>query len=383
MTNPAPTVSPADLDDLRERLARTRWVAGAAPTRGIEPDRVRRLANRWQTGFDWAALEQEQADLGAAVTTTADGRRLHYLHRRASEDAGRLPVLLLHGWPDTPVQFRHLIPLLLAAGHDIVAPTAAGFGYTDEPTGELSPALVAGDAAALMQELGYARYAVHGTDWGATVGAALAEAQPEAVAALHLLQPPFDRAFLVDRASASEAELAYLTHMDEWADNAAYVSAQGSQGDTLAIALEDSPAGLLAWIAEKYDAWSGPGVADDDILAAVATMWFTRTFRSSIRLYSEPDQDWGGAEDADWGAEAGDGDWGADAGESDWGSGRIEVPTAFAIFPQDIGTPPREFCERFFALERFTVMPRGGHWAALEEPQLVADDLLAFLADRA
>lgn len=151
--------------------------------------------------------------------------------------------------------------------------------------------------------------------------------------------------------------------MDRWSDRAAYVTAHMLQADTLAAAFTDSPVGLLAWPADKYDAWSGDGIRDEDIIANTATMWLTATFRSSVRLHSEPAADWD------------------TSGSGDWGAARIEIPTAFAIFPDDIGMPPREFAERVFAVQRFTVMPRGGHWAALEEPQLLADDLLAFAAD--
>lgn len=403
-----PGVDAAILEDLTARLQRTRLHDGAAKRLGTGNDRLRALVEHWLREFDWAAVEQAMSDLGSATTTTEDGRRLHYLHLPGQDaDGERLLVLLLHGWPDTALQFAHLMPLLAAAGHPVVAPTAAGFGFSDEPSGELSPGLVADDVRQLMAELGYGRYLVHGTDWGATVGAALAENHPGSVAALHLLQPPFDRAFQVDRESASNAEKAYLAHMDDWSEKAAYVTAHNLQADTLAAGFSDSPVGLLAWLTDKYDAWSGDGIADADIIANTAVMWLTSTFRSSVRLYSEPADAW---DDSAWADPAGDmaatddeegsdawasdgqaGSWATDSaagghdwGEDDastWGSARIEAPTAFAIFPDDIGTPPREFAERFFAVRRFTVMPRGGHWAALEEPQLVADDLLAFAGE--
>lgn len=372
-TTPAP-VDQTDLDDLARRLQSHRSRPSAAQPLGISAERLVQLVRTWQE-LDWRAVEAEQAAYGATITHTADGRRLHYLHVRPTADttgateATPLPIVLLHGWPDTPLQFRHMIPLLVAAGHEVIAPTSAGFGLSEEPTGELSPDLVAADVHGLMLALGHPRYAVHATDWGATVGATLTAAQPDAVAALHLLQPPFDRGFLVDRETATEPELAYLRHMDAWADSATHVTAHLLQADTLAAAFDDSPVGLLAWLADKYDAWSGDRIADEDIVACAATMWLTGSFRSSVRLYSEPAATWDESIDS---AES----------DSDWGPARIEVPTAFAVFPDDIGQPPREFADRFFAVERFTVMPRGGHWAALEEPELVAQDLVEFLASR-
>ncbi|MFV0259968.1 MAG: alpha/beta fold hydrolase [Acidimicrobiales bacterium] len=361
-----PPVAPVDaraLQDLADRLGRRRSTHRAAAPLGISPDRLEQLVHLWANRFDWRAIEAGQSSLGGAVTTVADGGRLHYLHvpaaGPASGDRRAFAVVLLHGWPDTTFQFRHLIPRLRDAGVAVVAPTAPGFGHSDEPAGELSPDLVARDVHELLSALGYHHYVVHGSDWGATIGATIAGMFPEAVAGLHLLQPPFDRLFLVDRATASPAEVAYLRQMDQWGATAVHVSAHLYQADTLAAAFDDSPVGLLAWLAEKYDAWSGPGLADDDIVAAVATMWFTGTCRSSIRLYSAPAPSWD---------------------ETDAGAPKLEVPTAFALFPDDIGTPPREFCDRFFDVRRFTVMPRGGHWAALEEPGLLADDLIAWTA---
>lgn len=364
VTAPTRLIDSAALDDLKQRIMRTRLHDSAAQQLGTSNLRLRALVDQWQNAFAWNEVEATMTELGSATTMTTDGRRLHYLHRPAADrDQARLPLLLLHGWPDTSLQFGRLMPLLADAGHPVVAPTSPGFGFSDEPQGELSPQLVAADVHRLMAELGYARYLVHATDWGATVASALAGERPGAVAALHLLQPPFDRAFQVDRTSASAAEQTYLEHMDRWSDRAAYVTAHMLQADTLAAAFTDSPVGLLAWLADKYDAWSGDGIRDEDIIANTATMWLTATFRSSVRLYSEPAADWD------------------TSGSGDWGAARIEIPTAFAIFPDDIGMPPREFAERFFAVQRFTVMPRGGHWAALEEPQLLADDLLAFAAD--
>lgn len=335
------------------------------------------LSGSWPKGdspraLDWRAIEARLARLGSTVTTTADGRRLHYLHV-AGEGT---PILLLHGWPDTALMYSRLVPLLRDAGHPVVVPTSACFGHSDEPTDELTPELVADDVHTLMADLGYDRFVLHGTDWGATVASALAQTHPESIIGIHLLQPPFDRGFTVDRSTASDAELAYLTAMDTWSEKAAYVSAHLHSADTLAAALADSPVGLLAWIAERYDAWSSGGIDDDDLLATVATIWLTNTFRSSVRLYSEPSSAW---EESSWDGVDADGEssW-TDSDWSDDGASRIEIPTAFAVFPDDIGQPPRDFAERFFAVTRYTVMPRGGHWAALEEPHLVADDLLAF-----
>jgi pimeloyl-ACP methyl ester carboxylesterase len=287
-----------------------------------------------------------------------------------------VPILLVHGWPDSVLRFTKLIPLLTAAGHDVVAPSIPGFGFSDQPRGEISPALVAEDFAWLMGELGYTRYAAHGGDWGSAIATALTGAQPEAVVALHLTDVPWDKTFSVDRQHASPAEQTFLDAAAAWAEVQTYLVANTRNPDTVAMALSDSPVGLLAWIAEMYQEWSEDPIPDDDILALASLFWLTNTVRSSMRLYSEPAQSWDDASDGDW-------DETAEAGAGGRDSGRVEVPTGFALFPRDLaGVPPREFAERFFPVERFTVMPRGGHFAALEQPQLLAEDLTGFLVNR-
>ncbi|OLT44550.1 hypothetical protein BJF86_12385 [Serinicoccus sp. CNJ-927] len=382
----APTITQEVLDDLAQRLARTRWSTSPAPVRGMSTARLQELVRCWQ-GADWRSTEAWLADHGSALTTTADGRALHYLHvPGAGGAAGGLPIALLHGWPDSPLLYRRMLPLLVGAGHPVVVPSATGFGWSEEPAGELSADLVAEDVHGLMTSLGYDRYLVHGTDWGGSSGAALAAAHPEAVVGLHLLQPPVDRVFLVDPDTATEAERAFLADLEAWGEDVTYISMHGAHGDTLAAALADSPAGLLAWIGEKYDAWGGSRMQDEDIIDATAILWLTGSFRSSIRLYSETEANWHA--DA-WEEPAGDGAgsaeqsaWSGSAGGEAWTPAKVEVPTAFALFGGDLMMPPRELCERCFAVERFTLYPEGGHWPALEEPEQVVRDVLAFADGR-
>jgi epoxide hydrolase len=223
--------------------------------------------------------------------TTPDGRRLHTIHATSPHATG-VPVLLVHGWPDSPLRFTRLIPLLTAAGHDVVAPSIAGFGFSDQPAGEMSPALAAEDFAWLMGELGYPRYAAHGGDWGSAIATALAEAHPEAVVALHLTDVPWDKTFSVGRELASPAEQVFLDAAVTWASVQTYLTANTRNPDAVAMALSDSPVGLLAWIAEMYQEWSDDPIPDDDLLAQVSLIWFTNTLRSSVRLYAEPAQSW-------------------------------------------------------------------------------------------
>ncbi|MEI2700737.1 MAG: alpha/beta fold hydrolase [Microthrixaceae bacterium] len=414
---PIPTFDQADVDALAARLAATRLpeanpVAAAMP--GPAADLAPRLLEAWRDRFDVRSLEERAAELGAFTTTTADGRRLAALHVRADKATG-LPILLIHGWPDTPIRFVELIPLLTAAGHDVVAPAIPGFWHSDEPTGEMSRELAADDFHALMTRLGYERYAVHGGDWGSAVAQSIALHHPDSVAAVHLTDVPFDLAYTIDKEAAGDAESAYLEAVERFSGEALYLSANTTQPNLIATVLQDSPIGLAAWLGALYEAWSETPIADEHIIANAALLSLTGTVRSSLRLYSEPASSW---DEASWNdesttawTEAEGSDWGepavdpsSDANDQpshnttdaddargsvdtsgwsgSWAPEAVTAPTAFALFPKDIAMAPRQLAERFFAVERFTIMSRGGHFAALEEPQLLADDLLDFLAER-
>lgn len=413
-TTTLPRVSQDALDALDARVraaALPKLVASAANAPGPGQERQRSLLNRWKDGFDWRALEDRIDALGYLETTTADGRRLAALHSRAPETTG-VPVLLVHGWPDSPLRFIELIPRLTAAGHDVVAPAIPGFWRSDEPEGEMSRDVAASDFHALMQQLGHERYAIHAGDWGATIAQSIAQQHPDAVAALHLTDVPFDLAYTIDTATAGPAEVAYLESIEKFGQEAMYLIANTMQPNLVATVLADTPVGLAAWLGSLYDAWSDRPIADDHIIANAALAYLTSTVRSSMRLYSEPAMSWdaagewdesGGAGSWDAAVDSGEaGAWEAASGEADgsgaadsgdgveaswgetsaWAPQPVRVPTAFALFPADLVMAPRELAERHFNVKRFTVMPQGGHFAALEEPGLLADDLLQFLAGR-
>lgn len=364
----SPAVPQAAIDDLYRRLDHFPWPhqAPGAARPGFDTERLRPLVDRWRHSFDWRSVETRLDQLGQHTTTTVDGRRIHAIHGRANGE--RIAVLLVHGWPDSPLRFVDLIPRLTAAGHDVVAPAIPGFGFSDEPAGELSTELVAEDFHHLMTDLGYGRYAVHGGDLGSGIATALASAHPEAVTALHLTDVPFDLAFMVDRNTASDAEARYLDSAEDFANGQLYLTANIQQPDVVALALADSPVGLLAWLAHLYDQWTEDEVDHDHLLANASLLWLTGSVRSSMRLYSEPAGAW---DDPTWEGQEGD----PDSSSPD----NPAAPVAFALFPNDIAMAPLEFAERFFNVERFTVMPRGGHFAALEQPQLLADDIVGFL----
>ena len=201
-------------------------------------------------------------------------------------------TLLIHGWPDSPLRFVALIPRLVDAGHTVVAPSIPGAGFSDEPEGQMSRELVAEDFHALMLELGYQRYAVHGGDWGAAIATTLASSHPEAVIALHLTDAPFDLTFTIDPETGSDAEVAYLRSVEKASAEQIYQGGSILQPDLVALAVANSPVALLGWLAHLYDQWRDDEIAVDHVLANASLLWLSGTIRSSMRLYSEPAGKW-------------------------------------------------------------------------------------------
>ncbi|OZM77997.1 epoxide hydrolase family protein [Pseudonocardia sp. MH-G8] len=375
MTDPRQvlTVSDADLDDLRARLRGTRWAEPwpvEAWEAGTDGDELRRLVEHWESEYDWRkheaainALPSGFADLGEAS--------VHYLRFDAERD-GALPLLLANGWPSSFLELIGLADRLSAPSRyggspedafTVVVPSLPGFGLSPQrpaldgtPTHDLWHRL-------MHDVLGFERYGAHGSDIGAGECSFLAQAHPEAVAGVHLLDavdpPGFDPAGLTDE------ERTYLEVEKAWFEaERGYSHQQQTRPLTLAQGLSDSPSGLLAWILEKYRAWSdcGGDVStrfDDDFLLTQASLyWFTDTISTSFRPYFERTQ--GVAPRVE----------------------HVEVPTAVAVFPADLGGRlPRSWVERTYNLTRYTTMPRGGHFAAYEEPGLLADDITAFFHD--
>jgi microsomal epoxide hydrolase len=349
------------LDDLRERLARTRWpepLEGAEWDYGAKVEVIRELCEYWRDGYDWRAQE---AALNAipGFRAEVDGLDLHFWHVRG----GRPPLLLLHGWPGSIYEFHEVIGRLSEA-HDVVVPALPGFGFGGAPRERgWGVTRIAATFDALMARLGYDRYGVQGGDWGAIIAAKLGEAYPERVAGIHvnmvIAPPPADAG--PEYAEALERERRWRTFED------AYSRQQRTKPDSLTVAQMDSPAGLAAWIVEKFRTWSdcdGDVVGyfgRDALLTNLMFYWAPGSVASAARIYYENLRDPAGRETR----------------------GRVEVPVAYAAFPHEIFRPPREWVERHYAIARWTDMPRGGHFAALEEPQALADDVLAFFSSAA
>ncbi|MFB7499367.1 epoxide hydrolase family protein [Streptomyces sp. NPDC056161] len=367
---PVIAVSDAELAELRARLKGTRW-AEPWPVSGWEAGtdaaELRRLVAYWAGGYDWRAHE---AAINALPSYLADidGTPVHYL-RFDGEHPDALPIVLTHGWPSSFLELTVLADRLAApsryggAAEDaftVIVPSLPGFAFSPQRS-TLSDAEQTHDLwhRLMHDEIGFERYAAHGGDLGAGVTSRLAEAHPEALVGIHLTAVAAPAAY--DAAGLTPQERAHLDSVAAWqAQEGGYQHQQSTRPLTLSQGLADSPAGLLAWFVEKYRAWSDCGgdlsarFTDDFLLTQVSLYWFTGTVSTSFRPYYE------------------------------YAHGltkrvkRVSVPTAVALFPADLSRPPRSWAERTYTITRYTHMPRGGHFAAHEEPGLLANDITEF-----
>jgi pimeloyl-ACP methyl ester carboxylesterase len=370
------------LDDLRERLLRTRPVPHDDATdwdAGMSPAYLRQLLDYWRTGYDWRAQEA-RINRFAHFRAGIDGTNVHFIHERGRGDSP-LPIVLTHGYPDSFLRFLKLIPLLTdPAAHggdprdafDVVVPSLPGYGFSDRPE-KRGGSFHVGDLwhALMTRELGYQRFAAHGGDWGTTVTEHLARSHVASVVGIHLTDVPFWHAFAKPH-DPSPAEAAYFESIAQFPmREGAYAMIQGMRPQTLADGLNDSPAGLAAWLVEKFQRWSDCGsdletrFTKDELLTNVMLYWATQTIGSSFLPYYDI-------------THAGVARWTMEKAKDLVAQGGPKVPAAFALFPKDLSKPPREWAERFFDVRRWTPMPRGGHFAAMEEPELLAEDIRAF-----
>lgn len=373
-------VPQATLDDLRQRLERTRWIADARPEGwdgGLDLGYLRELVAYWHSGFQWREQERRLNAFRQYRIVLKNGQGLHFIHERG-RGPRPLPIVLTHGFPDSFTRFAKLIgPLSDPAAHggdpedafDVVVPSLPGYGFSGQPAAAHA-SFHFGDAwHELMTALGYERYAAHGGDWGSTVTELLARDHARHLVGIHLTDVPFFHAFNKPH-DPSAAERRFLESIDKFPQTqGAYALVQGSQPLVPALGLNDSPAGLAGWIVEKFRRWSDCGgqvencFSKDELLTNVTIYWVTGTIASSFLPY----YDFSGAGAMTW------------IGQKlkEW-LGSSTTPAAFALFPKDLSSPPREWAERFFNVQRWTEFPRGGHFAALEQPQALVEDLRAF-----
>jgi pimeloyl-ACP methyl ester carboxylesterase len=356
-----------DLDDLRERLARTRWpdeLPGVGWSYGVPLGYVRELAEHWRGAYDWRRHEVA-LNAFSQFTTVIDGHNVHFLHVRSPEPDA-LPLLLTHGWPGSVAEFLEIIgPLIDPGAHGgdpadafhVVAPSIPGFGFSG-PTHDTGWGIerIARAWAELMSRLGYRRYGAQGGDFGSLISPEVGRADPDHVLGVHVNA-------LVTMSTGDPAEIAELTDAERerfagvrrWhTERSGYAAVQSTRPQTLAYALADSPAGQLAWNAEWFaDYGHGAGAIDRDvILTQVSLYWLTGTAGSSARLYREAAAFWGRAAEP---------------------SG---VPTGVAVFPGDSSI--RRFAERHHAVAHWSEFDRGGHFAALQAPDLLVGDVREF-----
>ncbi len=369
-------VPQADLDDLRDRLGRTRWpdeLPGVGWTRGVPLGYLKDLAAYWADGYDWRKQEARLNQL-PQFTTTIDGQNIHFLHVRSPEPDA-LPLILTHGWPGSIVEFLGVIgPLTDPAAHGgdgadafhLVIPSIPGYGLSG-PTRDpgWTTARVARAWARLMARLGYRRYGAQGGDWGAFVSPELGRIDPEHVVGVHLNAAtfgfiPFGPVDPQELASFTDAEKARLERLDTSTAGPGngYFQLQATRPQTLAYALTDSPVGQLAWIVEKFKEWTWAAevpedaVDRDQLLTNVMLYWLTGTARSSADLYYE------------------------NLHAGSWGQQPATTPTGVAVFAEDYAI--RRYAERGNHVVHWSEFGRGGHFAAMEAPDLLVSDVRTF-----
>lgn len=367
-------VPDAVLQDLKDRLARTRFpdeIEGAGWDYGTPLAYLKELTTYWRETFDWRKQEQLLNSFDQYKTRIGD-LDIHFIHQRSPEKDA-VPLIITHGWPGSIAEFTKIIgPLTNPVAHGgraedafhVVAPSMPGYGFSDKPRERgFGPARVADVNAQLMERLGYARYGLQGGDWGAIVSRWHAFKHPAPVIGLHLnmmvAPAPAGRK---PEEGATESDLARTRARQGFfgAEETAYSQIQGTKPQSLGYGLNDSPAGQAAWIVEKFRSWcdcdGNPEtiLTKDELLTNITLYWVTQTATSSARMYYE------------------------NRHPPPAPVGRIEVPTGAAIFPRELTIPPRRWAEDAYNLVHWTEMPKGGHFAAMEQPALLVEDLRKF-----
>lgn len=367
-------VEQAVLDDLRSRLKRSRWVSVVESPNSSKPAAketnwklgtstgyLRELVNYWLTGYHWRQHEAALNEL-RQFKTHIDNARLHYVYVEG-RGSSPMPLLLLHGWPDSFYRFHKVVPKL-SERFDVVVPSLPGFAFTGEvkPASQKEPNRQTATLLwKLMTEvLGYRQFAVAGGDGGSVIAQIMAIDHPDNVIGIHLTDLGW-HATNIDPSLASKEEQKYLaTAKKRFTEGGAYAMVQTTRPRSLAAGLSDSPVGLASWIVDRFHSWCDGDIEQqfdrDDLLTNIMLYWITRTIGSSMFTYY-----------ADMRSPS--------LTVSDY----VDVPVGLALFPKDgSGFPPRSLAERTLNVQRYVEMPRGGHFAALEEPELYAEDVSEF-----
>ena len=367
----------AQLDDLRERLRRTRWPEAetvADWSQGVPLAHLRELCGYWADGYDWRATQRRLNDLGQ-FRTQIDGLWIHFLHVR-SPQPDALPLVLTHGWPGSIVEFLKVLgPLADPAGYGgdaadafhVVCPSLPGYAFSGRPTRPgWGVERIAAAWAALMARLGYQRYGAGGADWGTSITTSMGQRDPERVVGIHLVPPlaPPDPATFGQLTEGERAALADLEHAAEWGSG--YSTQQSTRPQTIGYGLVDSPAALCAWIVEKFWSWTDHDghlenvLTRDELLDNLMLYWLPGTGASAARLY-----------------------WESLRQVNQWISGQVTetvaVPAGCSVFPRELQRPSRRWAaRRFVDIRWWSEPPRGGHFAAFEQPELFVNEVRSF-----
>ena len=359
------------LEDLSARLSRSRWPERETVgdwSQGVPLAYVQELCEYWRTSYDWRRAEAE-LNRFPQFRTEFDGLMIHFVHVRSPHE-GAFPLVMTHGWPGSVVEFLKVIEPLIdptaygadsADAFDVICPSLPGYGFSAKPaqTG-WKTRRIATAWAGLMGRLGYERYGAHGGDWGSIISMRLADHDPEHVAGIHLTMPVATPSALRALGNLNESERAALADYQEHRRcGTGYSKQQSTRPQTLGYGLVDSPIGQCAWIVEKFWAWTDCDghpenvLTRDELLDNVMLYWLPATGASSARLY------WASFRDTD--------------------VPQIEVPTGCSVFPKEIFRLPRRVAERQFTdLRHWREFDRGGHFAALEQPDILVDELRTF-----
>lgn len=364
------------LVDLRHRLTSTRWPdeTDAEPwLYGPPVSYMQSVVRYWLDRYDW---RQQEARINRfrQYTTRIDDLSIHFVHEQGV-GPNPMPLVLTHGWPGSFVEMLRIVPLLTDPvrhggraedAFTVVVPSIPGHGFSTRPTRPgMNYSVVADLWVALMDRLGYRRFGTQGGDWGSWVSAALALQHPDRVSGLHLnyLSTRFRPGISSSDPPLSDEEQAYLDRVGQWAEaEGAYIAIQSTKPLSLAYGLTDSPAGLAAWLLEKFRSWSDcvsvpeEAIALDELLTDVMIYWVTNTAHSAARFYS-------GSRERPFHLGAGQ---------------KIQPPCGVVTLPRELPMPPRSWAERAFNIVHWTSLPRGGHFAAFEQPELLAEDIRAF-----
>ncbi len=366
------------LIDLRNRINNTRWPEaspGIAWNQGTDLNYLQQLLHYWVNEFDWHAQERYLNTFNH-FNIEIDDVNIHFIHAKTKQGQG-IPLILIHGWPSTFLEMLALVPLLTdpisygieGPAFDLIIPSLPGYGFTKRPNySGINYRYVANLWHKLMKKLGYQKYAAAGSDFGSGVATLMALDDPHSMLGIHLSTLDISPYIGPGSAPLSNEEKAYFADRQKWDDvERGYSAIQSTKPQTVGYGLNDSPAGLAAWIIEKWRSWSDSKgelekhINKDFLLTTLTLYWVTQTITSSMRDYY--DNRWQPIN-----LELKD---------------KVEVPTAITIFNHEFvpeGTPPKEWVERLYNVRRYTIMPSGGHFAAAEEPMLLAKDIVSFFA---